>query len=51
MAIKDMLLPLIGNPSPRLIAAIAKCVNVAASFDARSLRWLSKRMSLFGRKS
>ncbi len=34
MAIKDMLLPLIGNPSPRLIAAIAKCVNVAASFDA-----------------
>jgi hypothetical protein len=34
MAIKDMLLPLIGNPSPGLIAAIAKCVDVAASFDA-----------------
>lgn len=34
MAIKDMLLPLFGNPSPRLIAAIAKCVSVGASFDA-----------------
>ena len=34
MAIKDVLLPLLGDPSPGLIAAIAKCVNVAASFDA-----------------
>jgi nucleotide-binding universal stress UspA family protein len=34
MAIKDVLLPLLGNPSPGLIAAIAKCVDVAASFDA-----------------
>jgi nucleotide-binding universal stress UspA family protein len=29
-----VLLPLLGDPSPRLIAAIKKCVNVAASFDA-----------------
>ena len=35
MAIKDVLLPLLGDPSPGLIAAIAKCVNVAAS-----LLWL-----------
>jgi hypothetical protein len=34
MAIKHVLLPLLGNPSPGLIAAIAKCVNLAASFDA-----------------
>jgi len=34
MAIKDVLLALFGNPSPGLIGAIAKCVNVAASFDA-----------------
>jgi len=34
MAIKDVLLPLLGDPSPGLIAAIEKCVNVAASFDA-----------------
>jgi nucleotide-binding universal stress UspA family protein len=34
MAIKDVLLPLLGGPSPGLIAAIEKCVNVAASFDA-----------------
>ena len=34
MAIKDVLLALFGNPSPGLIGAIAKCVNVAAIFDA-----------------
>jgi len=34
MAIKDVLLPLLGDPSLGLIAAIEKCVNVAASFDA-----------------
>jgi nucleotide-binding universal stress UspA family protein len=34
MAIKDVLLPLLGDPSPGVISAIAKCVNVAASFDA-----------------
>jgi nucleotide-binding universal stress UspA family protein len=34
MAIKDVLLPLLGNPSPGLTGAIAKCVNVAASLDA-----------------
>jgi len=34
MAIKDVLLPLLGDPSPAVIAAIAKCVNVSASFDA-----------------
>jgi len=34
MAIKDVLLPLLGDPSPELITAIAKCVNVAASFGA-----------------
>jgi nucleotide-binding universal stress UspA family protein len=34
MAIKDVLLPLLGDPSPGVIAAIAKCVNAASSFDA-----------------
>jgi len=34
MAIKDVLLPLFGNPSPAVIAAITKCVDVAASFGA-----------------
>jgi nucleotide-binding universal stress UspA family protein len=34
MAIKDVLLPLLGDPSPGVIAAIEKCVHVAASFDA-----------------
>ena len=34
MTIKDVLLPLLGDPSPGVISAIAKCVNVASSFDA-----------------
>jgi hypothetical protein len=34
MAIKDILLPLIGVPSPTAVAAIEKCVRVAASFKA-----------------
>jgi len=34
MAIKDVFLPLLGDPSPGVISAIAKCVNAAASFDA-----------------
>jgi nucleotide-binding universal stress UspA family protein len=34
MAIKDILLPLVGVPSPAAIAAIEKCVRVAASFGA-----------------
>src|SRR5215471_21171668 len=34
MAIKDILLPLIGVPSPTAVAAIEKCVRVAASFEA-----------------
>jgi nucleotide-binding universal stress UspA family protein len=34
MAIRDVLLPLLGDPSPSVIAAIEKCVNVAANFDA-----------------
>jgi nucleotide-binding universal stress UspA family protein len=34
MAIKDVLLPLLGDPSPGVTSAIAKCVSVAASFDA-----------------
>lgn len=34
MAIKDVLLPLFGDPTPTAIAAIGKCVGVAASFEA-----------------
>jgi nucleotide-binding universal stress UspA family protein len=34
MTIRDVLLPLLGDPSPGVISAIAKCVNVASSFDA-----------------
>ena len=34
MAIKHVLLPLLGDPSPGVFAAIEKCVHVAASFDA-----------------
>jgi nucleotide-binding universal stress UspA family protein len=34
MAIKDVFLPLLGHPSPTAIAAIEKCVDVAASFEA-----------------
>ena len=35
MAIKDLLLPLLGDPTPTAIAAIEKCVGVAASFEAK----------------
>jgi len=34
MAIKQVLLPLLGDPGPGSAAAITKCVKVAASFDA-----------------
>jgi nucleotide-binding universal stress UspA family protein len=34
MPIKDMLLPLLGGPSAGAIAAIEKCVHVAANLDA-----------------
>jgi nucleotide-binding universal stress UspA family protein len=34
MAIKDILLPLIGVPSPTAVAVIEKCVRIAASFEA-----------------
>src|SRR5271167_4915273 len=35
MAIKDILLPLVGEPSAAAIAAIEKCVAVAGDFGAR----------------
>jgi nucleotide-binding universal stress UspA family protein len=35
MAIKDILLPLVGEPDPLAIAAIEKCVAVAGDFGAR----------------
>ena len=34
MTIRDLLLPLLGDPSPTAIAAIEKCVAMAASFEA-----------------
>jgi nucleotide-binding universal stress UspA family protein len=34
MAIKDILLPLVGIPSPAAIAVIEKCVRLTASFEA-----------------
>ena len=35
MPIKDMLLPLVGDPSPAAVAAIEKCVAVAHGIGAR----------------
>src|ERR1700674_331572 len=35
MAIKDILLPLVGEPSPAAIAAIDKCVAMAGNIGAR----------------
>ena len=35
MPIKDVLLPLVGEPSEQAIAAIDKCVAVAGDFGAR----------------
>ena len=40
MAIKDVLLPLFGNPSPAVIAAITKCVDVAEELN--SLQFAAK---------
>jgi len=37
MPIKDVLLPLVGEPSERAVAAIDKCVAVAGHLDARVL--------------
>ncbi len=35
MAIKDILLPLVGEPNAAAIAAIDKCMAVAGDFGAR----------------
>src|ERR1700687_4950216 len=35
MAIKDILLPLVGEPSPAAIAAIDKCMDVAGDIGTR----------------
>jgi hypothetical protein len=51
MAIKDVLLPLFGNPSSAMIAATTKCVDVVASFGAEITALAVEEMSLFGRRS
>jgi nucleotide-binding universal stress UspA family protein len=35
MSIKDVLLPLVGDPSPAMVAAIEKCLSIASGLGAR----------------
>jgi hypothetical protein len=50
MAIKDILLPLVGEPSAAAIAAIDKCMAAAANIGAGLLRWQLKRTFQSGRR-